>query len=96
VAEIDNQVVGLGAVKITDLLERPRPQCRITALVVGTDRRRLGLARELVATIEAIARRHGCYALEVTTQVHRADAAAFYLALGFEERRRRRVKSLAS
>jgi GNAT superfamily N-acetyltransferase len=63
---------------------------------VDAGARRRGLARALLAGIEAIANETGCFRLEVTTQAHRTDAAALYLALGFRERPRRLVKPLVS
>jgi GNAT superfamily N-acetyltransferase len=94
VAVIDGTVVGAAAYALMDLLERPDPQCRITALVVTEDQRRRGLARALVAAIEAVAIEHGCFALEVTTRPQRTAATRLYLALGFKERPRRLVKPL--
>jgi N-acetylglutamate synthase-like GNAT family acetyltransferase len=96
VAELAGQVTAVAAYQVMDLLERREPQCRITTLVVRADVRRTGLARRLIEQIEAVATRHGCFRLEVTTQVHREDAAGLYLALGFEERPRRLVKRLPS
>jgi N-acetylglutamate synthase-like GNAT family acetyltransferase len=96
VAEIAGQVTAVAAYQLMDLLERGEPQCRITTLVVRADARRRGLARRLIEEIEAVATRHGCFRLEVTTQAHREDAAGLYFALGFEERPRRLVKRLLS
>jgi GNAT superfamily N-acetyltransferase len=94
IAELDDQVVGVAAYQLIDVLERPDPQCRITSLVVDDRFRRRGVAYALVHTIEETARDFGCFRLEVTTQPDRADALAFYLASGFEERPRRLVKPL--
>jgi len=94
VYELADQVVGLAAFQLLFLLERARPQCRLTALVVDADRRRLGIAGALLDAVEGSARRAGCFRLEVTTQPRRDDALAFYIARGFYERRRRLVKEL--
>ncbi|MGO9499082.1 MAG: GNAT family N-acetyltransferase [Solirubrobacteraceae bacterium] len=94
IAELDDQVVGVAAYQLIDVLERPDPQCRITSLVVDDRFRRRGVAYALVHTIEETARDFGCFRLEVTTQPDRADALAFYLASGFEERPRRLIKPL--
>lgn len=93
-AELDGDVVGLAAYQLIDVLERPDPQCRITSLVVDDRFRRRGVAYALLHTIEETARDFGCFRLEVTTQPDRADALAFYLASGFEERPRRLIKPL--
>jgi GNAT superfamily N-acetyltransferase len=95
VAERPNDIVAVASYQISDLLERSRPQCRITALVVRDDRRRLGAAGALVRAIESVARERGCFRLEVTTSSHRPEAMAFYTAAGFAERPRRLVKPLA-
>ena len=95
VAERPNDIVAVASYQISDLLERSRQQCRITALVVRDDRRRLGAAGALVRAIESVARERGCFRLEVTTSSHRPEAMAFYTAAGFAERPRRLVKPLA-
>jgi GNAT superfamily N-acetyltransferase len=94
VAELDGEVVGVAAYQVIDLLERPDPQCRITALVVDDRYRRRGVAYALMHTIEESARELGCFRLEVTTGMERADALAFYRAAGFDERPRRLTKPL--
>jgi GNAT superfamily N-acetyltransferase len=94
VAELDAEVVGVAAYQLIDLLERPDPQCRITALVVDDRYRRRGVAFALLHTIEESALDLGCFRLEVTTRTERADALAFYRAAGFDERPHRLVKPL--
>jgi GNAT superfamily N-acetyltransferase len=94
VAELDGEVVGLAAYQLIDVIERPDPQCRITALVVDDRHRRRGVAYALLHTIEETARDFTCFRLEVTTRSDRADALAFYRAAGFDERPRRLVKPL--
>jgi len=94
VAELDGEVVGLAAYQLIDVIERPDPQCRITALVVDDRYRRRGVAYALLHTIEETARDFACFRLEVTTHPDRADALAFYRAAGFDERPHRLVKPL--
>jgi GNAT superfamily N-acetyltransferase len=94
VAELDGEVVGLAAYQLIDLIERPDPQCRVTALVVDDRYRRRGVAYALIHTIEETARDFACFRLEVTTRADRADALAFYRAAGFEQRPHRLVKPL--
>ena len=94
VAELGGGVVGVAAYQLIDLLERPDPQCRITALVVDDRYRRRGVAYALLHTIEESASDLGCFRLEVTTRAERADALAFYRAAGFEERPHRLIKLL--
>ncbi|MGZ4187169.1 MAG: GNAT family N-acetyltransferase [Solirubrobacteraceae bacterium] len=86
--------VGLITYHVFDLIYRPRPQCRITALAVSAQRRREGIARALLDAVQAIARGRACFRVELTTRPGRADALGFYEACGFAERRHRLVKQL--
>jgi GNAT superfamily N-acetyltransferase len=94
VAEVDGAPAAVIAYQLVDVLERDAPQCRLTTLVTTSTARRRGAARVLVESVERRARELGCFRLEVTTRPQRADASAFYAALGFHERRRRLVKPL--
>jgi GrpB-like predicted nucleotidyltransferase (UPF0157 family)/N-acetylglutamate synthase-like GNAT family acetyltransferase len=94
VYEDEGEPVGLITYHVFDLIYRPRPHCRITALSVRADRRRQGIARALLEAVEALAREHGCFRVELTTRQDRDDALHFYEACGFEERPRRLVKRL--
>ena len=96
VAELRDRVIGLASYQLTEVIYRPLPQCRLTALVVDGEHRRRGVARALVAAIESIASSRGCFRIEVTTQPSRTDALGLYAALGFEPRPERLVKALAS
>jgi GrpB-like predicted nucleotidyltransferase (UPF0157 family)/GNAT superfamily N-acetyltransferase len=90
----DNRPVGLIAYHVFDLIYRPRPQCRITALAVRPDRRRRGIARALLGAVEVIALERGCFRVELTTRPGRADALGFSEACGFEGRPHRLAKQL--
>jgi GNAT superfamily N-acetyltransferase len=94
VAEVDGEVAGVVSYQITELLERARPQCRITALVTHGRRRRRGAATALLRAVESAARGRGCFRLEVTSRPERTEALRFYTAMGFHERPRRLVKPL--
>ena len=90
----DGEPVGLISYHVFELIYRPRPQCRITALAVRADRRRQGVARALLEAVEAIARGRACFRIELTTRPDRDDALRFYEACGFAERPHRLVKPL--
>ena len=90
----DGGPVGLAALQVMHVLQRDEPVARLTALVVREDARGRGVARALVAAVEAAAREAGCVQLHVTTANHRDDAHATYRALGFEDTGRRYAKSL--
>jgi GNAT superfamily N-acetyltransferase len=96
VAEVGGRPAAVASYQIIELLERSRPQCRITALVTGSGHRRQGVATALIEAIEAVARERGCFRLEVTSRPERVDALGFYTARGFHERPRRLVKPLSS
>jgi GNAT superfamily N-acetyltransferase len=84
VAEAGEQVVGLASMHITPaLLHREGPMARITAMVVDESRTRQGVGRRLVAAVEELARAAGCVGVEVSSNTRRADAHAFYAALGY-------------
>ncbi|MBV8735290.1 MAG: GNAT family N-acetyltransferase [Solirubrobacterales bacterium] len=89
-----SEVIGLGTFQIIELLERPAPQCRITALVVRADHRRRGIGAALVEAIAEVARQRGCFRLELTTRPDRQEALPFYTALGFTVRPHRLVMDL--
>jgi GNAT superfamily N-acetyltransferase len=96
VAEMDGAVVGFAALQVVPLLERERPLCRLTALVVDEEARRPGVGRALLERVEDEARRLGCERLEVTSEsARREDTRAFYERLGFEERPRRFLKTVS-
>jgi len=94
VYELEREAVGLVTYQLVHLVYRPRPNCRVTALVVREDRRRRGIAQTLLEAVESLAREHGCSRLEVTTRPGRDDAVGLYLASGFAERPLRLVKHL--
>lgn len=90
----DTDIAGVGSFQVIELLERPRPQCRITALVVDARHRRRGVGAALVQAIARAARERGCFRLELTTRPTRAEALPFYTALGFTVRPHRLVLEL--
>jgi ribosomal protein S18 acetylase RimI-like enzyme len=95
VTDVYGRAAAVAAYQLVQPLERPRPQCRITTLVVDREHRRRRLARTLLAAVEAIARERCCFRLEVTTGPWREDALALYAAAGFEQRPHRLVKPLS-
>ena len=83
VAELDGEVAGVLTLAMVPVLHEPGDWCRITVLVVAERARRRGLARELVAAAETIARDHGCVRIEVTSALHRDGAHELYRGLGY-------------
>ena len=97
VAEQNGRVTGLITVHPgTHVLHRPRPVGRITMLVVATIARGSGVGRRLVQEAERIAHEAGCGWFEVTSNLVREDAHAFYERLGFARTSYRFGKDLST
>lgn len=84
VAELDGRIVGLLTTHRTPVIHRKGDVGRITALVVDERARGTGVGRALMREAESILRAAGCERIEVTSATRRADAHAFYTALGYE------------
>jgi GNAT superfamily N-acetyltransferase len=80
----NDSLVGLATLHTMTVLHRTKPLGRITALVVDEPARGRGVGRALVAAAEERFVRAGCGLLEVTSNLRRADAHAFYEHLGYE------------
>jgi len=83
-AEADGRIVGLLAAHLCKMLQYARPVMRVTALVVAGNVRRGGVGKLLMERAEQIAVAAGCELVELTSAMDRADAHAFYRALGYE------------
>jgi GNAT superfamily N-acetyltransferase len=94
VAEVDGEVAGLAALHVQNLVERDDLGCELAAMVVGEPFRRRGVGIRLMEEIEREARARGCMNLVLNTHERRADAHAFYEALGYEHTGRRYAKNL--
>jgi GNAT superfamily N-acetyltransferase len=92
-AEAD-MAVGLIAMHWTIMLHVNKPVARITALIVCDEARGKGVGRALVDAGAELARQAGCGLVELTTALHRADAQAFYKAIGFTASSLRLYRSL--
>ena len=92
----DGALAGLATLHVTPVLHRPRPVGRITSLVVDTALRGQGLGRRLVEAAEAVLAAQGCGLLEVTSNLRRADAHAFYERIGYERTSYRFQRALAA
>ena len=91
----DGTLAGAATLHRTDVLHRPRPVGRITALVVDASARGQGIGRALVAAAERFLAEAGCGLLEVTSNFRLAEAHAFYAHVGFEKTSYRFSKTLA-
>ncbi|MBX5461906.1 MAG: GNAT family N-acetyltransferase [Steroidobacteraceae bacterium] len=80
----DGTLAGVITLHHTHVLHRERPVGRISALVVDASVRGRGIGRSLVAAAEVILTEAGCEVIEVTSNMRRTDAHAFYERLGYE------------
>lgn len=77
-------VIGVLTTSMTQVLHRPRPVGRISMMVVAETERGHGIGAALVAAAEARLAAAGCGLVEVTSNVKRLRAHAFYERLGYE------------
>ena len=85
VAEHAGAVIGCLSTSVMRVLHRPAPVGRISMMVVDAAHRSRGVGAELVRAAEAALAAQGCYMVEVTSHVRRADAHRFYERLGYEK-----------
>ena len=86
VAEVDGAVAGVAAVAATPQLARPGRFARLIGLAVLASHRRRGIAAALLHAVEDQARAWGCNRVELTSSRWRAEAPAFYEAMGYADR----------
>jgi GNAT superfamily N-acetyltransferase len=94
VAEVEGELAGFVALHIQNLVERDDPGCSVAGIVVGERFRRQGIGELLMAAVEYEARKRGGRYLALNTSERRANAHAFYEALGYEHTGRRYRKEL--
>ena len=91
---LGGELAGFGALHVQNLVELDAPGCEVAGLVVGERFRRRGIGELLMAALEDEARTRGATHLVLNTAHRRADAHAFYEALGYEHTGRRYAKKL--
>jgi len=94
VAELRGEVVAVAHLHLASLFHESGHLGRVTAIVVTENCRRMGIGRELMATLEVAAERAGCTKIEVTSGLKRDSAHAFYARLGYCEKPKRFLKLL--
>jgi ribosomal protein S18 acetylase RimI-like enzyme len=77
-------IAGILTTNVMQVLHRPRPVGRITMLAVAETLRGQGIGTALVAEAEKRLAAKGCGLVEVTSNIKRLRAHAFYERLGYE------------
>ena len=85
VADQDDRPLGCLSVHAVPYFERTGSWARIESLVVDEALRGRGVGKALLNAAEALAKRWGCLAVEVTSSRHRTDACAFYQRSGYTD-----------
>jgi GNAT superfamily N-acetyltransferase len=85
VADLEGDVVGVCQVMVFPHFQRTGGWCaELESVHVRRDLRSQGVGAKLLAAAEEIARREGCYRVQLTSRTVREDAHRFYLANGYE------------
>ena len=83
IGEIDGQPVGFACLRLIPHLQGDEPYAELTDIYVDTPFRHQGVARALIAHLEAAARSAGAGALVIITGFDNAGAQAAYRASGY-------------
>jgi GNAT superfamily N-acetyltransferase len=85
VAEMNGRIAGFMTLHVIDWFHRPDAAARLSAVVVDTASRRMGVGRALVAFAETRASQMGCSYIELTSSLRRRPGGtyAFYDSLGY-------------
>jgi len=86
VAEVNGEVVGVCQVLIFQHFQHAGAWCcELESVHVRSDFRGRGVGAKLLEAAEALARREGCYRVQLTSRNVRLDAHRFYETNGFEQ-----------
>ena len=88
-------LAGVATLHTMEVLHRPKPVGRITALIVDEAARGHGLGRALVAAAETLLAEQGCGLLEITSNFKLTEAHTFYGHLGYERTSYRFARTLS-
>ncbi|WP_305097861.1 GNAT family N-acetyltransferase [Croceibacterium aestuarii] len=96
VAVRGGEVVGCLSTSLMRVIHRPAPVGRISMMVIEERLRGQGIGAELVAAAERHLLASGCRLIEVTSNLARERAHAFYEHLGYEKTSVRLSRELAT
>jgi ribosomal protein S18 acetylase RimI-like enzyme len=83
--ELDGRPVGFACLRLAPHLQGDEPYAELTDIYVDAPARRRGVARALLARVEAAARAAGAREVVLITGVDNAGAQAAYRASGYAE-----------
>ena len=89
-------LLGVATLHVMPVMHRAGPIGRLTAVVVDEPARGEGVGRALVRAGEEFLAARGCAMIEITSNIKRADAHAFYERLGYERTSFRFAKKVTS
>jgi ribosomal protein S18 acetylase RimI-like enzyme len=85
VGEIDGQPVGFACLRLVPHVQGDEPYAELTDIYVDAQFRRQGVARALIARVEAAARAAGASEVVIITGFDNEDAQAAYRAVGYAD-----------
>ncbi len=83
IGEMDGQPVGFACLRLVPHLQGDEPYAELTDIYVDAPFRRHGVARALIARVEAVARATGASEVVIITGFDNEDAQAAYRAVGY-------------
>ncbi len=84
-AELDGRPAGFACLRLVPHLQGDEPYAELTDIYVDTPFRRRGVARALIARVEAAAREVGAGGVVIITGFDNQDAQAAYRASGYAD-----------
>lgn len=85
ISEMDGQPVGFACLRLVPHLQGDEPYAELTDIYVDAPFRRQGVARALVAQVEAAARAAGASEVVIITDFNNESAQAAYRASGYAD-----------
>ncbi len=82
--EMDGQAVGFACLRLVPHIQGDEPYAELTDIYVDAPFRRHGVARALIAQLEATARAAGASEVVIITGFDNEDAQAAYRAVGYD------------
>src|SRR5918997_131653 len=86
IGELDGQPVGFACLRLIPHLQGDEPYAELTDIYVDAPVRRHGVARALIARVEAAARAAGASEVVILTGFDNEDAQAAYRTVGYADR----------